>query len=105
MEKLAEHSDMAKEMLKKIDKVVINPVLTYEECDTGCYFHPNGHCGCVILNDDYLFDMRCDHFMWAEGWHEGYDDSILIYGNHKGNLIIKEIMVIEEEEDEEDDES
>lgn len=104
MEKLAEHSDMAKEMLKKIDKIVVKPVLTYEECNTDCWFHPNGPCGCVILNDDYLFDMRCDHFMWAEGWHEGYDyekgyaDSILIYCNHKGNLIIKEIMFIEEDD-------
>lgn len=75
-------------------------------------FHPNGNCGCMLLNDDYAFGIRCDHLLWAEGQCEGIEsfwtekdmkiaeekaergeygnyNAILVYGNHKGTLRIK----------------
>lgn len=46
--------------------------------------------GCITLNDDSKFGIRCNHFMWAEGWIEGAENNhaILVYGNHKGGLEI-----------------
>lgn len=81
-------------------------------------FHPNGNCGCILLDDDYAFDIRCDHLLWAEGSCEGieyfwteddhniaeekskrneYDfyKSILVCGNHKGGLSTK-LLVLHE---------
>jgi hypothetical protein len=79
-------------------------------------FHPNGNCGCILLYDDYAFGIRCSHLMWSEGHCEGVEgfwseddhtlaqeryshndynssyNSILVYGNHKGNLVIKMIV-------------
>ncbi len=59
-------------------------------------FHPTGACGCIYLPDTYLFGIRCEHLMWAEGYCEycwyipsyisATDRSILIYGNHKGEF-------------------
>ena len=65
--------------------------------------------------DDYVFGIRCDHLMWAEGNCEGIepfwsmrdreyasdDDrdfvlkykSILVFGNHKGILMTKLIVL------------
>lgn len=60
-------------------------------------FHPNGKCGCVELDDDYLFGIRCNHLIWIDGRCEGIEpfwtkedheegkyESILLIGNHKG---------------------
>ena len=57
-------------------------------------FHPNGECGCISLFDEYMFGIRCNHLMWAEGWIEDEDqsDAILIYGNHKGEVVTKLIV-------------
>jgi hypothetical protein len=57
-------------------------------------FHPNGECGCISLFDEYMFGIRCNHLMWAEGWLEDEDqsDAILIYGNHKGEVVTKLIV-------------
>ena len=46
------------------------------------YFHPINS-GCIILDDDYLFGIRCNHLIWIDY----YDlDSLktLLIGNHKG---------------------
>ena len=74
-------------------------------------FHPNGNCGCILLDDAYAFGIRCDHLMWAEGNCEGVEgfwtdddhkiadeklgrkehniyNAILVYGNHKGGLFV-----------------
>ena len=69
-------------------------------------FHPNGKCGCVLLDDEYMFGIRCDHLMWADGTIEGtfepfindntLDDAVLLYGNHKGQLITK-MLIFESE--------
>ena len=70
-------------------------------------FHPNGNTGCIHINDDYIFDIRCNHLIWIEGecegvefwWkekdfeEEGYPKSILICGNHKGYFKIKMIVI------------
>ena len=81
-------------------------------------FHPNGNCGCILLDDDYAFGIRCNHLIWAEGDCEGieyfwteddhniaeekskrneYDvyKSILVCGNHKGGLSTK-LLVLHE---------
>jgi len=74
-------------------------------------FHPNGNCGCILLDDDYAFGIRCNHLLWAEGSCEGieyfwteddhankeYDayKSILVCGNHKGGLSTK-LLVLHE---------
>ena len=78
-------------------------------------FHPNGYCGCIQSAYDYVFGIRCNHLMWAEGNCEGsesfwntidktypliYDDvdfvdtfrAVLVYGNHKGILTTKLIV-------------
>lgn len=92
---LAHYSDMAKEMVVSDKKVCISEIDSIS--NTG--FHPNGKCGCINLNDDYLFGIRCDHFMWTEFWTEDDFAVIIIYGNHKGSLISKCIMMYEGEDD------
>lgn len=57
-------------------------------------FHPNGCCGCVVVPDDGIFGIRCDHLMWLVGEHEnvgddGWKPGVLLLGNHKGRLVIK----------------
>lgn len=70
-------------------------------------FHPNGNTGCIHIDDDYIFGIRCNHLIWIEGeceggefwWkekdfeEEGYPKSILICGNHKGYFRIKMIVI------------
>lgn len=73
-------------------------------------FHPNGNCGCLLLDDDYAFGISCDHLMWCEGncegteafWNEADNcanvsdscyDAIMVYGNHKGSLCIKLLVL------------
>ena len=114
--KLAEVSDMAKLFTdnEKCELVEIFNMGDTEEPEFS--FHPNGKCGCIELCDDYMFGIRCDHLMWAEGSCEGvencFDDvdysngevdedghpvmcdtysktvsnTILVYGNHKGSF-------------------
>lgn len=96
IEKLAEVSEMA-EYLKKQQFEVI-------DLKDAVSFSPNGKCGYIEANDDYIFDIRCDKLMWAEGNCEGTEwfwelsdrggeyNSILIYGNHKGILKIKLVI-------------
>lgn len=50
-------------------------------------FHPNGDSGCILLDDDYLFNIRCNHLIWIDGYSETYGDAVLLMGNHKGFLI------------------
>ena len=57
-------------------------------------FHPNG-AGCILLNDDYLFGIRCDHLIWIDYW-DLYGYKTLLIGNHKGGTNIKVITYNEE---------
>ena len=88
MNKLSESSELAKEFLG--EKSYFGMIDS-----EGSDFHPNGNCGCVELDDDYLFGIRCDHLMWMEGnvednylWTKDLDSedarAILVCGNHKG---------------------
>lgn len=110
IEKLALCSEMAKKYGSSYELVEIADCFGYKVDDLT--FHPNGKSGCILLDDDYAFNIRCDHLMWAEGWcepnekfwtendhkiaekkfelgeHDVYN-TILIYGNHKGSLYIK----------------
>lgn len=112
LKKLAEVSDMAKLFTdnEKCELVEIMDMGVLHEPEFS--FHPNGKCGCIKLNDDYLFGIRCSHLMWAEGECEGVEEcfanyeteleedeyypedpyvktignTILLYGNHKGTF-------------------
>ena len=110
IEKLSTVSDVAKSFIGKT--LCVYPVVgMFAENDNYCEdfnFHPNGKCGCVEMNDDYLFGIRCNHFMWADGKLEyppfyetdedtvknGWDDCVMIYGNHKGILEIYFVYVL-----------
>lgn len=66
-------------------------------------FHPNGRSGCILMEDCYFLDIRCDHLVWTEGWLEPTDDlvdgslskrgsefpAVMILGNHKGCLYVR----------------
>lgn len=110
---LADHSLIARQILESGFYRVI-PLLTYNndyldldsKWEQQFAFHPNGKCGCINLDDNCLFNIRCDHFMWAEGNLERYEpfftkfdfnedepilnekelDCVLCYGNHKGEF-------------------
>ena len=107
IEKLALCSEMAKKYGSHYELIEISD--SFERKIDDLTFHPNGKCGCILLNDDYAFGIRCNHLMWAEGCCEGvepfwtendhkitkekierneYDvyNAILVYGNHKGSL-------------------
>ncbi len=55
--------------------------------------------GCITLNEESMFGIRCNHLMWAEGWIEGAENNqtILVYGNHKGVLEIALLTIAEQE--------
>ena len=55
--------------------------------------------GCITLNEESMFGIRCNHFMWAEGWIEGSENNhaILVYGNHKDVLEIVLLTIAEQE--------
>ena len=61
---LAENCDAAKKYLEldttKYCVELIGYWIASEPCDTENNFHPNGKCGCVELDDDYLFGIRCN---------------------------------------------
>lgn len=92
--RLSEHSDLTKRLLKHHS--------TRLDCLRNCHdelsFHPNGKCGCITLNDESMFGIRCNHLMWAEGWLEGAENNqtILVYGNHKGVLEIVLLTIAEQ---------
>lgn len=100
MEKLAKLSTLARKMYEKnvhykvhtiIDwnKFPTNQQMSYlSETGESIGFHPTGPCGCILLNDEYFYDIRCEHLIFIEGWTEGYGcDAILLIGNHKGGMI------------------
>lgn len=95
---------------KNLDNVVIADLLNGYElkvtellAEEGS-FHPNGDCGCILMPDEYIFGLRCNHLIWIAGWHEqvalptdvddtegdSWDESIarcvLFVANHKGAL-------------------
>lgn len=89
MQILAMSSEVAKELHKSGKEIIVQQV--YINDDEDFTFHPNGHCGCVLLEDEYIFGIRCDHLIWMEGWCEieAKGDSILVLGNHKGHTVTK----------------
>lgn len=110
--KLAEHSEYAKEMLDVNDNPLLVTIFDSSNFPLEeLTFHPNGKCGCVQLDDEYMFGIRCNYLMWAEGSVEGtelfwkkikkrigfeiknrepfFRNCIMIYGNHKGGMIMK----------------
>ena len=102
IELLAVSSEMAKNYGKNYEVINFENGLSEEFS-----FHPNGKSGVILLNDDYFFNIRCDHLMWAEGFVEGTEsfmqgikgnDAILVYGNHKGCLEV-ELLTCSDEED------
>lgn len=95
----------------KLDKVVIKELVRGEDVSEGLFdegaFHPNGNSGCVVMNDEYICDIRCEHLIWICGWHEHYGQTtkiskdkdrpewedyacscVMLVGNHKGNLVV-----------------
>ena len=109
IQKLAEKSEMVKKALSEKRNFNLFTLYQLQEgllCNPHNEFslHPNGNCGCIELDDDYMFGIRCDHLMWSECWCEGVegfwdennldeDDIILIYGNHKGLFTIKALVI------------
>lgn len=100
MEKLAKLSTLARKMYEKnvhykvhtiIDwnKFPTNQQMSYlSETGESIGFHPTGPCGCILLDDEYFYGIRCEHLIFIEGWTEGCGgDSILLIGNHKGGMI------------------
>lgn len=59
-------------------------------------FHPSGQVGIVALNDDYLFNLRANHFVvsigvceesaYPQDLYNERNNAVLIMANHKGNL-------------------
>ena len=54
--------------------------------DNSADFHPDGGCGCILSNDDYVFGIRCNHLIWMTGEHETHGPGVLLVGNHKGSI-------------------
>lgn len=106
--RLSSQSEMFREFMKITKEVDIIDIYDYDgnigkdiEGETFS-FHPNGKCGCLLLDDSYFGGISCDHWMWAEGncegterfWNEkehelGEYEAIMFYGNHEGSLVIK----------------
>ena len=67
-------------------------------------FHPNGCSGCVVMPDEYICGVRCDHLIWMTGWDELHancgDDCLLLLANHKGLLVV--LLVYEADESDKD---
>ena len=98
---LLDKSPMAKRLYENYDLEVREGGIPeiYDEKELS--FHPNGDCGCLEINDDYFYGIRCDHLIWIDGTCEGVEDfwnkkdlmglpngeelnMILTIGNHKG---------------------
>ena len=94
--KLSEYSDVVKQVLSKDPNKLVKVHITrfYEmRYVKPISFFPNGNCGCVELNDDHAFGIRCDKLIWIEGSIEETQryavkikKALLVYGNHKGSL-------------------
>ena len=101
----------------KLENVVVRVLADYDrpiDEEEGA-FHPDGGCGCVVMDDDYICGIRCDHLIWMTGWHEYHNrhqsrkfdkvknwdnrpgsddyDCLLLVGNHKG--IVEMRLVLE----------
>ena len=100
MEKLSKLSTLAREMYEKNVHYKVHTIIDWNKFPTNQQmsylsengesigFHPTGPCGCILLDDEYFYDIRCEHLIFIEGWTEGYcRDSILLIGNHKGGMI------------------
>ena len=120
LEELAEHSPLAKQfvsdnLFEHCKLITLSSYVGGDEINNlqGFSFHPDGNCGCIELPDAYMFGIRCDHLMWSDGWCEGTEEflcgdgqTILIYGNHKGQFVMKLIYLdicLDEDEDEDED--
>ena len=97
LQKLSEFSVLAKQKLNCNPKL-ISLCAQNKSFPDELSFHPSGKCGCIELNDEAMFDIRCDHLLWAEGWLEGIEpfmegiedkEAILICGNHKGTFTVR----------------
>lgn len=64
-------------------------------------FHPNGKTGCITVDDDYIFGIRCDHLVWIEGYSEIFGNGYMLIGNHKGMTAINFVSSIGEVANEE----
>ena len=104
---LAENCDEAKKYLeldttKYCIKLIDYWIPSISDTDDSHNFHPNGECGCIELDDDYLFDIRCNHLMWATGYCEYLPG---VYGQHSDSdflidtLLDNDVMTIEEWEE------
>lgn len=75
-------------------------------------FHPKNNSGIILLDDDYLFGIRCDHLVWIDGktWRWYYEDefscrmdnetdAVMLIGNHKGGLLLKLIVFMKNVEE------
>lgn len=96
---LAKHSAIANDLIGKKFAVVTmlyNDDVTTTDSTTignGIGFHPNGRSGCIFMNDEFLYGIRCNHLMWMDGYFEGsFNPGLLLIGNHKGDLVIKAII-------------
>lgn len=118
LENLAKHSKLVetcqnagmKSKIFCLDDPTSREKIVNFDFDPYITFHPTG-CGMIELEDDYLFDIRCNHCIFIEGYCEGdetdwecesvwwTDDfevcqnenswrnafpAVLIQGNHKG---------------------
>lgn len=102
IELLAKQSDLARRICKR---GYCTSTTIFEEDDymfnNQFGFHPNGKCGCIKTNDKYIFDIRCEHLMWAEGYVEYNlcnDEENLVWNeslNNNGQLVTKENMYYE----------
>lgn len=104
MEVLATHSEFASKYSKKgftIDDLSGHPTKLlslfgyydwgYESTDD---FHPTDS-GCIRLDDDWMFDFRCDHLIWID-YYDVNGNKTLLIGNHKGYTDFKVIRYNEE---------
>lgn len=92
--KLTEQSEMAKRLAKEKSFKLITVGSRSKGYDGLLTFHPNGKTGCIEMNDDYIFGIRCDHMIWVEGWCEDQEpfitewgqECIMLLANHKGDF-------------------
>ena len=93
IEKLALVSEMAKKHKDNYKVIELGDFNSFQDFA----FHPNGNCGCILVEDDYIFGIRCDHLIWVEGSCEDIEcedgkDVIIVFGNHKGSIRINFIV-------------
>ena len=54
--------------------------------DGNAAFHPDGCSGVILVDDEVVFGIRCNHLIWMTGNHDCFGPSVLLVGNHKGSL-------------------